>query len=116
MDQPPIWRRSQDFDRRAGNIVKHANLAHTEPVLRLGDTWQPLDTTAARLRWLVPQMPFERRSNTGPSIRLQQLEVFDGFGGKDNLESHVGQGITKPESRQTGFKRMRRRRSCGVSS
>jgi hypothetical protein len=48
-------------------------------------------------------MPLERRPNAGPSIRFQQPEVFDGFGSKDDLETHSGQIIARPEDRQTWF-------------
>jgi hypothetical protein len=56
-------------------------------------------------------MPFERRTNVGPSIRLQQPEVFHGFGGKNDLETHSGQIIARPEDRQTWVARMSRRLS-----
>src|SRR5438132_3772782 len=47
-------------------------------------------------------MPFERRPNVGPSIRLQQAEIFDGFRSKDDLKTHSGQIIARAEDRQTG--------------
>jgi hypothetical protein len=89
----------QDFDGRAGNIVKYTNLAHAEPVLRPSDAAEPFDTAAARLPWLVSQMPFERRPNARPRIRLQQPEVFDGFGGKSDIKSHYGQNMAQPKDR-----------------
>jgi hypothetical protein len=40
-------------------------------------------------------MRFERRPYLRPNIRLQQTEVFNGFGGKDDLKTHSGQTIAR---------------------
>ena len=69
--------------------------------MRSSDASEPFDAAAARFLWFVSQMPFQCRPNIGPSIRLQEPEVFNRFRSEDDLETHFGQGIARSKARQT---------------
>jgi hypothetical protein len=45
-------------------------------------------------------MRYEGCPDACPNIRLQQVEVFNGFGSQDDLETHSGQNIARTAAGQ----------------
>jgi hypothetical protein len=95
MSEPPIGYDRQDFDDRAGNVIKYPNLIHSEPVLRVTQPRQSLDSTATGLLGFVPEMLIERIPHRGSHVSREPLEVLDGFRSEDDGEGHSGQIIAR---------------------
>src|SRR3981081_2871070 len=80
----------QNLDGRAGNIIEHTNLGHTEPILRSIESAESLDAAAPWLRGFMSQMRFEGCAYGTLNVCLQRLKVFDGLWSQDDVKTHSG--------------------------
>ncbi len=78
-----------------GDVVENAKIVHAEPILRLAETTEMLDAGLALFAWLVAKVSLDCRSDAGTVRRTETLQVFDGFGCKDDLISHSGQNLAR---------------------
>src|SRR5215212_6592064 len=75
------------------HIIEHAELPHTEPVLRASNAAQPLDARPTDRHRAVSQMSLDGPTKQRAVGRAQAAQVVHGFRREHDLIRHPGQTI-----------------------
>lgn len=85
----------EDLDLRFCNVIKHPDVAHSEPVLGLAQTPESLESALADFGRFVREMQFEGRPDAGANRHREVLQRGRCLRSQNDLESHSGQIIAR---------------------